>query len=317
MSTALLDNLLSPMILAFVLGLGAKLARSDLKVPEPVYQVLSLYLLLAIGLKGGIELRHAKVADLWAPVLATLAVGFTAPLLVMGGALKFLKVSREDAASIAAHYGSVSVVTFIAAKAFNENEGLAVAGILTALVVVMELPGILAGLALGRGLGHGGLGAAMADLMRCKGVILLGGGLLIGYFSSNQGIEAVRPFFTTAFPGVLVLFLLEMGILCGQRMSALLKLGWKLPVFGIATSLVLGAAGVALGTWAGMDTGSAAVFGAMAGSASYIAAPAAVAHALPNANPGLSLGLALGVSFPFNLAIGIPLALEFARLLAR
>ena len=125
------------MILAFLLGLGARMAKSDLKVPEPVYQVLSMYLLLAIGLKGGMELRSASIADLWRPILATVAFGVLAPPLVMLAARRFLGVEREDAASIAAHYGSVSVVTFIAAKAFMEGSGMAVAGVLTALVVVM------------------------------------------------------------------------------------------------------------------------------------------------------------------------------------
>lgn len=291
------------------------MARSDLKVPEPVYQVLSMYLLLAIGLKGGIELRGAALAELWRPMVATVAFGLLAPPLVMLGARRWLGVSRQDAGSMAAHYGSVSVVTFIAAKAFMEGSNLAVAGVLTALVVVMEVPGIMVGLGLGRGAGRAGDGMllAAADLLRCKGVVLLGGGLLIGRLASDSGIESVRPFFTVAFPGVLVLFLLEMGLLCGQRLREVARLGWKLPVFGIATSITLGTIGVLLGTWAGMDTGTAAVFGAMAASASYIAAPAAVAHALPEANPALSLGLALGVSFPFNLAIGIPLALEFSR----
>lgn len=315
MSSALLGNLLSPMILAFILGLGARMAKSDLKVPEPVYQVLSMYLLLAIGLKGGMELRGAAMADLWRPMLATVGFGLLAPPLVLFAARRFLKVEREDAASIAAHYGSVSVVTFIAAKAFMEGSDLKVAGVLTALVVLMEVPGIMVGLALGRGANKasGGILLASADLLRCKGVILLGGGLLIGRLASDSGIESVRPFFTMAFPGVLVLFLLEMGLLCGQRLREVLQLGWKLPVFGITLSLVLGTVGVLLATWAGMDTGTAAVFGAMAASASYIAAPAAVSHALPGANPALALGLALGVSFPFNLAFGIPLALEFSK----
>jgi uncharacterized protein len=314
MLAPLLENMLSPMVLAFALGLIACLAGSTLRVPDPVYQVLSMYLLLAIGLKGGIELRDTKLAELWRPALATVGVGVTAPLAVMWAATRLLRVSREDAASLAAHYGSVSVVTFIAAKTFTEGTGLAVAGILTALVVVMEVPGILVGLAMGRkGQSGSDMGTVLLDLLRCKGVILMVGGLLIGLFSSHKGIEAVKPFFTIAFPGVLVLFLLEMGLLCGQRVKDVLAMGWKVPAFGVGISCLLASVGVAVGSLAGMETGTAAVFGVMAGSASYIAAPAAVAHALPEANPSLSLGLALGISFPFNLALGIPLSMKLAH----
>ncbi len=314
MLAPLLENLLSPVVLAFALGLLACLAGSTMRVPDPVYQVLSMYLLLAIGLKGGIELRDTQFAELWRPALATVGVGLTAPLAVMWAARRFLKVGREDAASLAAHYGSVSVVTFITAKAFTESSGMAVAGILTALVVVMEVPGILVGLALGRKKQSGSsMLTVLLDLLRCKGVILMVGGLLIGYVASPKGIESVKPFFTTAFPGVLVLFLLELGLLCGQRLKDVLAMGWKVPAFGMAVSCILACVGVGVGTLVGMNPGTAAVFGVMAGSASYIAAPAAVSHALPEANPSLSLGLALGISFPFNLALGIPLSMKLAQ----
>ena len=317
MSSLLLENLMSPVVLAFVLGLSARLWGSDLKVPDPVFQMLSLYLLLAIGLKGGVELKTAQFSELWQPMLATLVLGCSIPIIVFHAARRCLGATTSDAASLAAHYGSVSVVTFVAASTFVGNAGYAVAGVLTALVVVMEIPGIVVGLSLGKASGGSALRTVVSELLRCKGVILLVGGLCVGYFASTSGMASVKPFFVTVFPGVLVLFLLELGIVCGQRLKELLQFGWRLPVFGVLTSAIFGCIGVTLGQFAGMDAGSAAVFGAMAGSASYIAAPAAVGHAMPEANPSISLGLALGISFPFNLAIGIPMALGVSKWLAQ
>ncbi|MBU6240533.1 MAG: sodium-dependent bicarbonate transport family permease [Acidobacteria bacterium] len=307
-------NLASPAVLAFALGLVATLFRSDLRFPEAVTSLLSTYLLFAIGMKGGIELRDAALGDIAAPTLVTLVIGLMVPFVAYEVARRFVGLNVADAASLAAHYGSVSAVTFSAAETFTRAAGTLDEGYLPALVALLEIPGIVVAMVIAsRALGGQNLKSAIHEVVTGKSIVLLVGGLLIGCFANQKGIEKVEPLFRDLFAGVLVLFLLDLGTLAAQRLRTLKAVGPRLVVFATGMPLIFGAVGVLGGTIAGLSVGGAAVLGAMSASASYIAAPAAVRVGLPEADVGLSLGAALGMTFPFNLAIGIPLFHEIAQ----
>lgn len=303
-----LANLTHPAVLAFALGLVAILLRSDLRIPPGGVKLLSSYLLLAIGLKGGAALTASSMRDLAGPVVATLALGVLTPVLAYAVLKRLGRFSVADAAGIAAHYGSVSAVTFAAAVTFAVAAGPEPESFLPALVAILEVPGILIALAVARRANGGGsLGAAVREVLAGSSMLLLLGGLVIGVVAGPEGQAVIAPVFVAPFPGVLVLFLLHLGIVAGQQLRGLRQTGAFLAGFAVAMPLTMGTVGVAVGTLAGMSVGGAAVFGAMAASASYIAAPAAVEVSLPEANLGQALTAAVGITFPFNLALGIPL----------
>lgn len=299
-------NLLSPMVLAFFLGAFARLIRSDLSFPEPLYTALSIYLLFAIGFKGGVELSHTPLTHVALPALATLLLGVARPLLAYPLARRFLRVSRHDAAALAAHYGSVSAVTFLAALSFVQAAGEKPEGFMPSLVALLEVPGILLALLLAKR-GSGRMGEALREVLAGKSVVLLLGGLFIGFLSGEEGMAKVKAFFVDPFQGALTLFLMDLGMVAASRLSALRQVGFRLVLYGVGLALFHGSIGVYLGHLAGLSPSGAAVLGAMAASASYIAAPAAVRIALPEANPSLYLSASLAVTFPFNLVLGIPL----------
>ncbi|GLV47520.1 sodium-dependent bicarbonate transport family permease [Thermus sp. LT1-2-5] len=299
-------NLLSPMVLAYFLGMAARLLKSDLAFPEALYTAISIYLLFAIGFKGGVELAHTPLALVFLPALFTLVLGLFRPFPAYFLARRFLKVGRSDAAALAAHYGSVSAVTFLAALTFVQTVGHAAEGFMPTLVALLEVPGIVVALLLGKRQ-SGRLSEALHEVLTGKSVVLMLGGLLIGLLSGEAGMERVKPFFVDPFQGVLTLFLLDLGMVAASRLSVLRQLGFRLLLFGVGLALFHGILGVYLGLKAGLSVGGAAVLGAMSASASYIAAPAAVRIALPEANPSLYLTASLAVTFPFNLILGIPI----------
>jgi hypothetical protein len=311
-------NLLSPIILAFVLGMVARLIKSDLEFPAALTSTLSIFLLFAIGLKGGQALSHDPLGALWLPILASLALGIAIPLWTYPLARRLGGLSSPDAASFAAHYGSTSAVTFLAALTFLDQAKVAYEGAVPGLLAIMEVPAIVVGLLLAkRGDGRRpALGQALHHVLAGKSILLLIGGMVIGWCADQQGMAAISAFFVDPFRGVLCLFLLELGMVAADRLR---DLGghWRFVLgFGIAAPRVHGALGVSAGHLAGLSPGGATVLGVLAASASYIAAPAAVRIALPEANPGLPLAASLGVTFPLNLTIGIPLYHELAMRLA-
>lgn len=311
-------NLTAVPVLAFVLGVIASRIRSDLRFPPAITSFLSAYLLFAIGLKGGIALTRTSVGDLWVPILATLAIGVTIPVVVFGLFRKAGKFSVVDSAAIAAHYGSVSAVTFTAAVAFVAAAGTPAEGFMPALVAILEVPGIIVALVLAQRYGTAeGFKEALHDVITGKSVVLLVGGLVIGSVAGTAGTASVTPFFIDLFPGLLALFLLDLGVVAGEHMAAVRKAGRFLVGFALVAPLVLGGLGTAVGTLAGLSVGGAAVLGAMVASASYIAAPAAVSVALPTANPGLYLTASLAITFPLNLTIGIPIYYQAAQWMSR
>lgn len=309
-------NLLSPMVLAFTVGIVATLVRSDLKFPDALYVAITIYLLLAIGLKGGVELSDTPAATLWAPLLVTLFLGTAIPVWCYAILHRLGKLAQVDAAAIAAHYGSVSVVTFLAGLTFLQRLGVPTEGFLPALVAVLEVPAIIIALIIARAAmrGTNSWVEAIREALSGKAVVLLAGGVFIGFLSGREGVAQVVPFFIEPFYGVLTLFLLEMGMVAARRLRDLAAIGPFLIGFAIVMPLLHGVLGVYLGALAGLSMGGSTILGVMAASASYIAAPAAMRIALPQANPTYYLTASLGITFPFNLTAGIPLYHAIARL---
>ena len=324
-------NLTSVPVLAFVLGMLAVALRTDLRLPDAVYQVLSMYLLLAIGLKGGVALRESEVAAVVGPVLLTVVLGVLIPLACFGVLKVLTSLSRIDRGAMAAHYGSTSLVTFTAALVFLDSEDVPYDGYAATLLTVMEVPGIVIGLVLA-GAGAVGLGApngatapggrtrwaeTVREVLLGRSIVLLVGGLLIGVLTGPVGYAKVEPLFGSLFIGALTLFLLEMGVLTGRRLGDVRTAGWGLVVFALVFPIVAATVGIAAGIGIGMSVGTATVLGVLCASASYIAAPAAVRLALPQANPGITLAASLGITFPMNLVIGIPLYFAIAEAMHR
>lgn len=317
-SDAIATNLLSPAVLFFLLGLLASVLKSDLKLPEALYVTLTIYLLAAIGLKGGAAISQVGLASVARPLFVCALLSAAIPLWVFPLLRAVLRLEGSDAAAVAAHYGSVSAMTFIAATGYLQAIDVPFEPETTAFLAVMEAPAILVAVLLGkmseRGDGslRGELSVAVKEALLGRSVFLLVGALLIGMACGKKGLEPIEPFFVAPFQGVLALFLLEMGLVAGTRLSDLRRVGVGLFVFAIAAPVVHGALGVAVGEWLGLSLGGSTLLGVLAGSASYIAAPAAVRLSLPKANPTISLTAALAITFPFNVALGIPLYHEFA-----
>ena len=309
-----IENLTSPPVLAFVLGALAVILRSDLRLPDPIHTWISTYLLLAIGLKGGHSLKGSELSTLISPAVLTIAFGIAIPAVIFFVTTKLLRLSAPDAGSLAAHYGSVSVVTFTAAMIFAAEADFITEPFLTSLVAILEVPGIVVALVLVSMKSDGiKWRSAVHEVLTGRSVLLLVGGLVIGAVSSANSFSRVEPFFVGMFSGLLTLFLLDMGATVATRFATSGKPPLRMAIFAVISPIVFGTTGVIAAHAIGTSIGGSAVFGIMAASASYIAAPAAVRIALPNADSGLSLGLALGVTFPFNLTVGIPLAFILSR----
>jgi hypothetical protein len=310
-------NLLSPIVLAFALGVVTRLVRSEFQLPKELYASLSIYLLFALGLKGGVELSHVTLSQFAAPAAVTLLLGVLTPITAYVALRKLGRFDPANAAAIAAHYGSVSAVTFIAAQTFVLAMGEKPEGFMPTLLTLLESPGIHVALAIGvmsAGAGRP-LRETLHEVLTGRTMILLVGGLLVGVVMGEHGWTPVQPFFEGGFKGALTLFLLEMGIVAADRIGDLRKVGLFLVGFGIAMPLVHGALGVVLGSFAGLSTGGATMLGAMAASASYIAAPPAARMNLPTANPTYYLTASLAITFPFNVLFGIPAYYALARFL--
>jgi uncharacterized protein len=320
-------NLTAPMPLFFLLGILATLIRSDLKVPEALYIGLTLYLLAAIGLHGGAEIREVGIVAIWMPLVGTLILGMVTPIISYAILRKLGKFSIHDAAAIAGHYGSVSAVTFAVATQFLASLHVKAEGYVSAFLAVLEPTGVVVGILLarmalqieGQAKGNGDaepwISKVLHEALTGKGSMILLGALVIGYISGPEGIAVTKPFFGDLFKGVLCLFMLEMGLVAGLRLAEIKVVGKFLIAFGILMPIIDGALGVLMGDVVGLSMGGATMLGVMAASASYIAAPAAMRISLPEANPSLYLTASLGITFPFNIAMGIPLYFWFAKVL--
>ena len=311
-----LTNLTSPPVLAFALGLLATALRSDLKLPDAVYQALSIYLLLGIGIKGGVALSESSFEQIIGPLLGTLALGIVIPVAAFY-LLRFTKLDVANRGALAAHYGSTSLVTFTAGIVFLESLSLQVEGYVNTLLAVLEIPGIIIGLALAaKGITRNiSWGESLREILTGKSIFLLVGGVVLGFLTGSAGYARIDDFFTGLFTGVLTLFLLELGMVAGRRIKDLRQVGVSLFIFGTSFPIIAGSLGVLVGQLTGMSLAGSAALGILAGSASYIAAPAAVRLALPEASPGIYLSASLGITFPFNLTIGIPVMLAVSQFL--
>jgi hypothetical protein len=309
-------NAIDPVILFFLLGLAAGLLRSELRLPPAIYEFLSVVLLIAIGLKGGVELAKQSFGALAGQMGLVLLLGLTLPLLAFPVLRWVGKLPRPDAASIAAHYGSVSVATYAAVSAWMTARGIAYEEYMPLFVVLLEAPAIVIGIVLARGVGRDTRWGKLAhEIFLGKGIVLLGGGLLIGWFAGPKGVEPIGGLFFGLFKGVLALFLLEMGLIAAAQAGHLRRHGAFLAAFALGMPLVSALVGGSLGAAMGLSVGGIAVLATLAASASYIAVPAAMRIAVPEANPALSLAAALGVTFPFNVLVGIPLYYHGAKAL--
>jgi hypothetical protein len=316
-------NLVSPMVLFFALGLLAALAKSDLVVPEAVAKTLALYLMMSIGFKGGVEVAKTGLTAKMALVLvATAILSFIIPIIAYNLLKLTSRLSAVDAGAIAAHYGSISIVTFVAATQTVTALGLDYEGYLIAVAAVMETPAIVSALLLARigakkeGIELGG-GESMPELLReiafNGSVVMLVGAFVIGWITGPPGLEMTKAFLVDPFRGVLCLFLLDMGLIAGRGMRSGMKhLSAPVILFGLYMPLI--SATLAAGTaWMlDLSLGGTALLITLSASASYIAVPAAMRLALPEANPSVYLTMSLGVTFPFNLTLGIPLYLVMA-----
>jgi hypothetical protein len=301
-----------------MLGMAATLLRSDLEIPQPITRGLSIYLLFAIGMHGGVELSRSGFQ---AATLLPLGFGIVMSALVPVAAFALLRrrLGPPDAAAIAATYGSISAVTFITASSFLDELGVAYGGHMVAAMALMESPAILMGVLLARRFrdpgeengvvdeGPRALGPLLREAFLNGPVFLLVGSLLVGLVTGTEGWAMVKPFAHDPFRGVLCLFLLDMGIIAARRLDALRSSGLFLGVFAVVTPLVCAAVAIAGSALMGLDVGDALLLTVLCASASYIAVPAAVRVALPRANPSLYLPMALALTFPFNIALGIPL----------
>lgn len=303
------DFLLQPVILFFLLGALAAFVRSDLAIPEAAAKTIALYLMMSIGLRGGVEVAETGLTPAMALAAACgLGLALLLPLPAFALLRSFGRLDQTNAAAVAAHYGSVSVVTFAAGSEVFRLAGMPPAGFMVAVLALMETPAILTGLLLARRTGPDSLaprGGLLHETFFNGSVVLLVGSFGIGMITGKTGFAPIGPLFDTLFKGMLCLFLLDMGLVAARRLMDRRALTWRTVVLGIALPVANGSLGVTLGLAVGLDVGSAAALGVLAGSASYIAVPAVMRLALPQADPGLYLGMSLAVTFPFNITLGI------------
>lgn len=313
------SSLGSPVVMAFVLGVLATLLKSDLKFPEGMYMGLTIYLLFAIGLKGGMKLSHTSFSEFALPGLAAICICCLIPVITF---FLFKQVGRFDAinaAALAAHFGSVSAVTFSQSISYAESNGIFYEGFMPALLAIMEVPAVMIALFIARKYtsGNNNNSEVLRELLTGKGTILLIGGIIIGLLSGDKGYESVAPLFDVPFKGVLCLFLLEVGLVAGRRINDIRKVGIKLILLCFLLITINAMLGAFAAKVAGLSAGGIAIFMVLSASASYIAAPAAVRIALPEANPGYYLTAALAIVFPFNVTIGIPLYFRLAEMIVQ
>ncbi len=316
---SLVGNLMVPTIMFFALGLLAAVVRSDLSIPEGAAKFMSLYLLLAIGFKGGNSLaQHGLRADLFLAIGAGLALSFLIPFVAFMLLRAMTRLDAMNAAAVAGHYGSISIVTFVVASSLLDLTGIAADGYMVAVAAAMEVPAILSALWIvarfGRTAGETAC-VPMRELFANGSIVLLTGAFVIGAVTQDKGMQMIAPFVVTSFTGILCLFLLDMGLSAGR---SLLKNKHMLSAGLFAFGLVMPVVGAALawgaGSVIGLQTGSLFLLMVLAASASYIAVPAVMKIALPKAEAGVYLTLSLGVTFPFNITLGLPLYLWLAGL---
>lgn len=311
------QNLLTPMILCFVLGVAAALARSDLSVPEAAAKAMSLYLLFSIGFKGGVAVaKHGFSGDLISSLAVGVFLSFLLPFIAYALLRAITKLSALDAAAVSAHYGSISIVTFVTATSVLTGRGIDAEGYMVAVAAAMEAPAIVSALWL---VARSGSGPRMDaklwhEILLNGSIVLLIGSFVIGIVTGDGGMTRIDSFIVAPFQGVLCLFLLDMGLVAGRGLRGSRgALGIGAVAFGIIMPMVGAGLGLIAAMILGLSLGGTVLMMTLAASASYIAVPAAMRVALPEANPSIYLTLSLGITFPFNLIFGIPAYVAVAQ----
>lgn len=317
LASALADNLLTAPVVAFVVALIATLLKFDIRLPDSMYPILSTFLLLAIGLKGGRSLAESSLGDLWKPLLGALVLGVLTPLVAFALFRLAGKVDITNSAALAAHYGSVSAVTFTVVIASLETRDISYEGFVAGLLAVLEVVGIVVALFLARKEdSQSNWKEGLSEVIRGRSIALLVAGLLIGLIVGDERLRPTDGLFVQLFAGALALFLIEMGVLAAERLRDVRTAGFTVMLLAVVIPVINGSIGAVIGNVVGLSTGGVAVLATLAASASYIAAPAAVRIALPKASPGLFVTASLGITFPFNLVVGIPLYIAIAEWLS-
>jgi uncharacterized protein len=307
----LISNLTNPTLLFFVLGIFAAIVKSDLEIPAGSVKFISLYLLFSIGFKGGQELAHSSFTlEIFYSLLFGLVIASLIPLYTFF--ILKRKLSVSDAAAVAATYGSVSAVTFVAATSFLEAQNIAFGGEMVAVMALMESPAIIVGVILMMRYDKesddgGNLKSIVQHSFTNGSVLMILGSLVIGLIADTKQAEGIKPFTTDIFKGFLAIFLLEMGMVTARRFAAFRKYGWFVTAFAILIPAINGCLVAGLSGLITQNSGNRFIFAILAASASYIAVPAAMRLAAPKADPGLYIPMALGVTFPFNITVGMPL----------
>ena len=305
------DNLISPIILSFALGLIAAFARSDLSIPEAVAKGMSIYLLFAIGFKGGAGVAaHGVDQTLVLSLVAGVILSFGLPVIAFMLLKLLTRFDNINRAAVAAHYGSISIVTFVAATSVLDGRSIDSEGYMVAVAAIMEAPAIMSALwLLSRSGGQGKAdGALYREILTNGSIVLLVGAFFIGAITGEEGLATISSFIVAPFQGVLCLFLLDMGLVAGRGLrESRGDLGIGAVAFGVLMPPIGAAIGLAMAMAIGLTAGGATLLMVLSASASYIAVPAAMRVALPEAKPSIYLTLSLGVTFPFNLVIGIPI----------
>ncbi len=309
----LIENLTNPALLFFVLGIIAVKLKSDLEIPPNSSKFISLYLLFSIGFKGGQELAHSHFSTeiIWT-ILFGMFLAFIIPFYTFF--ILKRKLSIENAGAIAAAYGSVSAVTFVTGIAFLESHKLTSDGHMVAVMALMEAPAIIVGVVLIRMFGNGTksttkISNLIGHSFTNGSVLLILGSLVIGFIANEKAAEGIKPFTNDLFKGFLAIFLLDMGIVSGRKLSDFFKNGWFTALFAILIPLINGCVVAYMSQFVTPEIGNRFMLAVLAASASYIAVPAAMKIAVPNANPSIYLPMALAVTFPFNITIGMPIYL--------
>lgn len=312
--TDALQNLTTPMILFFVLGFLSTIIKSDIEIPQAISKILSIYFMIAIGFKGGVEISKTGLeGELYNSIFNSIIIGVLTPIIAFL-ILKYLgKIDNINSGAISAHYGSVSVVTFVTAISFLNSKSVEFSGYMVGMMALMESPAIFVSILLVRVFTQqqiSTLKSNYVDLLKeslfNSSIVLLFGSLIIGYIVGQKGMLSVKPFFIDPFNGILTLFLLDMGMIAGQRIAEFKKVGFFLAAFAIIMPIISATISIFICSIFNFSLGDTLLFTVLAASSSYIAAPAAVRIALPRANPAYYITMSLAITFPFNIMFGIP-----------
>ena len=305
---------LDPVVLFFALGLAAGVLKADLRLPPAIYEFVSTLLLLSIGMKGGIELARQPAEGLAGDLMLTLLLGILLTFLAFFILRGIGRLDRSNAAAVAAHYGSVSIGTFAVGVAYLGSAGIGYEPTMPLLLVLLEIPAIVLGILLARGLQAGSpWGEIAREVLLGRSVLLLLGGLFIGWAAGAEGLQPMAPLFFDLFKGILAVFLLEMGLIAADHLGGFRRYGLFMGAFALLIPPTFAMIGLGFAMLMGLSLGGAILFATLAASASYIAAPAAMRSAVPEANPALSLTAALAITFPFNILLDIPLYRQAAE----